>query len=110
MSLAQSRSGIFVGRNAGHAVTRPALTWRNRPVTRKGRISKRTKAVREIIREIAGFSPLESKMDELLKMGEAAKDKKAVKIARAKLGTHKRALIKKTEIQALIAAAKKRKD
>lgn len=111
MSLAQSRSGIFVGRNAGHAVTRPAtLSWRQRPVTTKGKISKRSKAIREIVREIAGFSPLESKMDELLKMGEAAKDKKAVKLARAKLGTHRRALVKKTEIQALIAAAKKRKD
>lgn len=109
MSLTTPRSGIFVGRNAGRQVTRPAnMSWRTRPVTRKGRISKRCKAVREIIREITGLSPLESKMEELMKAGEAAKDKKAVKIARHKLGTHKRALHKRDQIAAIIQAQRKR--
>merc|ERR1712203_2642 len=110
MSLTQNRSGIFVGLNSGHQVTRPAnMSWRTRPVTRKGRISKRSQAVREIVREAAGMSPLESKMKELLDAGEASKDKKAVKLARAKLGTHRRALIKRNIMQELIAAQRKKK-
>jgi large subunit ribosomal protein L36e len=111
MSLSTSRSGIYVGRNAGTTVTRPAkMAWRTRPVTRKGRVSKRALAVREIIREVAGFSPLEQKMDELMRIGDAAKDKKATKLARAKLGTHKRAIQKREEMSAIITASKKRKE
>jgi hypothetical protein len=48
-------------------------------------------------------------MEELIRAGEASKDKKAVKLARAKLGTHRRALLKKSEMSALIQAADKKK-
>ena len=108
MSLQTSRTGIYVGREHGNIVTRPAMPWKTRPVTRKGKISKRSKAVREIIREISGLSPLEARMDELLRAGEQSKDKKAVKIARQKLGTHKRALHKKDQLNAMIALQRKR--
>jgi DNA helicase IV len=84
------------------------MAWKKRPVTQKGRSSNRNKAIREIVREIAGYSPLESRMDELLKAGESSKDKKAVKIARQKLGTQKRALHKKNELQAIIQLQRKR--
>ena len=103
MSETNNRSGLFVGPKAGRNVKLPAKqAWKTRPITRKGRISKRAKAVREVIREVAGWSPLEKKMLELIRTGVALKAKKAVKTARAKLGTHRRALLKRTAIQDVI--------
>lgn len=107
MSETNNRSGLFVGRNHGHVVKRAPATWKSRPVTKKGTLSKRVKAVREIIREVAGFSPLEKKMMEMIRTGEAHKEKKAIKSARQKLGTHKRALHKRDELTRLIQAQSK---
>merc|ERR1719453_2545601 len=87
-----NKSGLFVGLNKGQTSTLPAKqTWKSSPVTKKGKLSNRAKAVREVVREIA------------------AKEKKAVKHARAKLGTHRRALIKKQDLVNLIQAAKEKK-
>jgi len=110
MSQTNNRTGIYVGHNKGHQVTRPAdQAWKKRPVTRKGLISKRAKAVREIIREVAGFSPLEKRMMEMIRTGVAQKEKKAVKHARAKLGTHKRADNKRNELNRIIQAQRMKK-
>lgn len=83
MSETNGRTGLFVGLNHGHIVQRPKkMAWKSRPVLRKGKISKRSTMVRQIIREVAGFSPLEKKMLELIKTGVATKEKKAGKMAR----------------------------
>ena len=83
MSETNNRTGLFVGLNHGHVVTRPTkMAWKTRPVTMKGKISKRSAHVREVIREVAGFSPLEKRMMELIRTGVATKEKKAGKIAR----------------------------
>ena len=104
MSDINNRSGLFVGLNHGFIVKKPTkMAWKTRPVTRKGKASKRTTAIREIIREVAGFSPLEKRMLELIRRGDAAKEKKAVKIARRKLGTHRRACLKRDELVEIIA-------
>ena len=108
-----NKSGLFVGKNKGHLVTLPAKqAWKTRPVTTKGKISKRALAVREVINEIAGFSPLEKKMLELIRTGVAAKEKKAVKTARAKLGTlmptHRRAQIKRTALVTFVQQSKRK--
>lgn len=109
MSETNNRTGIFVGLNKGHIVQRPAkMAWKTRPVTRKGKASKRSLAVREIIREVAGFSPLEKKMMELIRTGVAAKEKKAVKHARAKLGTHRRAILRRDAINDMILKQKRK--
>ncbi|KAG6382517.1 hypothetical protein SASPL_137435 [Salvia splendens] len=69
MAPKQQNSGIFVGLKKGHVVTPKELA--PRPSDRKGRIT------------------------ELLKVG---KDKRALKVAKRKLGTHKRAKRKREEM------------
>ena len=109
MSETNNRNGLFVGLNHGHVVTRPAkMAWKTRPVTKKGKISKRALAVREVINEVSGYSPLQKRMVELIRTGIAIKEKKAVKLARQKLGTHKRALHMKGYLDKAIIAAKRK--
>ncbi|KMZ62771.1 60S ribosomal protein L36 [Zostera marina] len=87
------RSGIFVGLNRGHIVTKKELA--PRPSNRIGKTCKRVHMVRSLIREVAGFAPYERRITELLKVG---KDKRALKLAKRKLGTHKRAKKKREEM------------
>ena len=47
--------------------------------------------VREVIREVVGLAPYERKMMEMIRTGVAVKEKKAVKLARRRLGTQRRA-------------------
>ncbi|KAI5347066.1 PREDICTED: 60S [Prunus dulcis] len=93
MAPKQPNTGIFVGLNKGHIVTRKELA--PRPSDRKGKTSKRVHFVRNLIREVAGFAPYEKRITELLKVG---KDKRALKVAKRKLGTHKRAKKKREEM------------
>lgn len=48
------------------------------------KLNKRVAFVREVIGEVAGFSPYEKRTMELLKVG---KEKRALKLLKAKLGT-----------------------
>ncbi|KAJ7295347.1 hypothetical protein O6H91_04G015100 [Diphasiastrum complanatum] len=90
-------SGIAVGLTRGHAVTKrnPAT----RPSASKGKLGKRTGFVRKLIREVAGFAPYEKRITELLKVG---KDKRALKVAKRKLGTHVRAKRKREEMATVL--------
>merc|ERR1712021_324278 len=92
MSETNNRSGLFVGLNHGKIVNRPTNVRKTKPVTRKGKNCKRNLAIRSVIREIAGFSPMEKRMIEMIRTGIAIKEKKAVKYVRHRLGTHRRAL------------------
>jgi large subunit ribosomal protein L36e len=89
--------GQAVGLEKGHAVTKREL--KAKPGARKGRLGKRVKVVRELIREVAGFAPYEKRLMELLKVG---KDKRALKLAKKKLGTHLRAKSKREEMGAAL--------
>ncbi|KQK10513.1 60S ribosomal protein L36-3 [Brachypodium distachyon] len=93
MAPSQPKSGLFVGINKGHVVTKRELP--PRPSDRKGKSTKRVLFVRNLIREVAGFAPYEKRITELLKVG---KDKRALKVAKRKLGTHKRAKKKREEM------------
>ena len=75
MALGQS-----VGLEKGHVVTK--IETKERPGARKGRLGKRVKMVRELVREVAGFAPYEKRVMELLKVG---KDKRALKVAKKKV-------------------------
>jgi len=71
----------------------------------KGKISKHTKFVRALVREVAGMAPYERRICELLKVG---KDKRALKMAKRKLGTHRRGKAKREECSNLLRAAQKK--
>ncbi|XP_078168334.1 large ribosomal subunit protein eL36x-like isoform X2 [Carex rostrata] len=93
MAPKQPNTGLLVGINKGHIVTKRELP--PRPSSRKGQTSKRVHFVRNLIKEVAGFAPYEKRITELLKVG---KDKRALKVAKRKLGTHKRAKKKREEM------------
>ena len=99
----QTRTGLAFGRNHGHKVTQISKKDRRaKPSRRKGNLGKRTKFVREVIREISGFAPYEKRMFEILKLGDSKATKKAYRFAKVRLGTHKRALRKRAEIEGFI--------
>ena len=109
MSGTNNKSGLFVGLNKGKTVALPAKqAWKSRPVLKKGKISQRSLAVREVIREVAGFSPIEKRMLEMIRTEVASKEKKAVKHCRAKFGTHRRALMKRDELVKIVQASRKK--
>mmetsp|Transcript_25034 Transcript_25034/g.68756 ORF Transcript_25034/g.68756 Transcript_25034/m.68756 type:complete len:114 (+) Transcript_25034:71-412(+) len=89
----EKRTGIAVGMDKGRELTKRELPVK--PSYRKGKLNKRVAFVREIIREVAGYSPYEKRTMELLKVG---KEKRALKVLKNKLGTHKRAKAKREEM------------
>merc|ERR1712216_63658 len=88
------KTGLAAGVDKGKALTKFAL--KAKPSHRKGKLNKRVAFVREVISEVAGFSPYEKRVMELLKVG---KEKRALKVLKHRLGTHKRAKSKREEMQ-----------
>ena len=88
--VGDTKTGLAVGMDHGKVVTKIPL--KPRPSYRKGKLNKRVTFVREVIGEVAGLSPYEKRCIELLKLG---KEKRCLKLLKAKLGTHKRAKIKR---------------
>ncbi|CRG87976.1 hypothetical protein PISL3812_04998 [Talaromyces islandicus] len=70
----------------------------------KGRLSRRTAFVREIVKEVAGLAPYERRVVELLRNSQ---DKRARKLAKKRLGTIGRAKAKVDEMQKVIAEARR---
>ncbi|OJT04143.1 60S ribosomal protein L36-A [Trametes pubescens] len=68
------------GLNKGHPTT--PIAQAVRPSQRKGIQSARTKFVRSVVREVAGFSPYERRVMELLRN---SKDKKARKFTKKRV-------------------------
>ena len=103
-----ARTGLAFGTHAGLIVTKPAVDLRaTKPSRRKGTLNKRVALVREVVREVAGFSPYEKRMLELLRVGDAQKDKRAQRFARRRLGTLRRAKAKRAELENVVAIQKK---
>lgn len=97
--------GLAVGLNKGHIFTKVA-TKKDlvRPARRKGSLGKRVSLIREIIREVTGLAPYEKRIVELLKVGGAKESKKALKMAKRRLGTHRRALKKRELLEEYVRA------
>ncbi len=101
------KSGIFVGLNKGHIVTKPQTNpnaFKKDLSSRKGRLHTRVSAIREVMTEVTGLSPFQRKMMEMLKTGDSVKEKKAVRIARKRTGSHKRAQLVRDKIAGIIQA------
>eukprot|EP00802_Teleaulax_amphioxeia_P034696 Tamp_41599.p3 GENE.Tamp_41599~~Tamp_41599.p3 ORF type:complete len:111 (-),score=29.38 Tamp_41599:91-393(-) len=97
-------TGLAVGLKKGFIVEKRTLA--PKPANRKGKLGKQVKLVRDIVREIAGVSPLERRGMELLKNG---RDKRVLKLCKKRLGTHKRAKAKRELCQNLLRAAARKK-
>merc|ERR1711966_241352 len=93
-------TGLAVGLKKGFLVEKCPASTKSRPrPSRERKQGKHVKFVREVIRELAGMSPLERRAVELLKNG---RDKRVLKLCKKRLGTHKRAKAKREACQILL--------
>eukprot|EP01115_Flamella_aegyptia_P002453 TRINITY_DN136513_c0_g1_i1.p1 TRINITY_DN136513_c0_g1~~TRINITY_DN136513_c0_g1_i1.p1 ORF type:complete len:96 (-),score=27.57 TRINITY_DN136513_c0_g1_i1:110-397(-) len=76
---------------------------RYRPGSRKGRIGKKRLLARQIAREVCGFAPYEKRMMELLRNNL---DKRALRLAKKRIGSHQRAKRKREEMANFVRLAK----
>ena len=81
----------------GHSVT--PLPSKESQANKKGRLANRTKFIRGVVRDVVGYAPYEKKMLELLQIGGASEAKKALKIAKQRLGTFRRGTAKRESMQ-----------
>ncbi|PVV00088.1 hypothetical protein BB559_000146 [Furculomyces boomerangus] len=100
--MAAQRTGIIAGENAGHITTRREV--KPRVANRKALPNKKTRFVKDLIREVSGFAPYERRILELLKN---SKDKRARKLAKKRLGTFGRAKSKVDELSNVIAESRR---
>jgi len=94
-------SGIRLGTNKGHVVERRDVAATRQARKKSQPSSKKAKNVRELIREVCGLSPYEKKLLDTIKVMGSSADKKIYKMAKKRLGTHKRAMKKREEIKEL---------
>ncbi|QPG73915.1 60S ribosomal protein L36A [Brettanomyces nanus] len=94
--------GIAVGLNKGHKVVSKEVA--PKPSQRKGRATKRALFVRSLIKEVAGLSPYEKRIIDLIRNSG---EKRARKFAKKRLGSQKRAKGKVDEMSNIIAAARR---
>ncbi|KIK68072.1 hypothetical protein GYMLUDRAFT_36901 [Collybiopsis luxurians FD-317 M1] len=97
-----ARSNLAIGLNKGHPTTPIPKTVR--PSQRKGIQSAKTKFVRSVVREVAGFSAYERRVLELLRN---SKDKKARKLTKKRLGTLLRSKRKLEELSTVIQESRR---
>ena len=84
---AMSATGILVGLNKGFPTEKRPNIRKTRPGQRKGSSVRRTKVVREIIREVAGLKPYEKRILDMIKTGGGAADKKIYKFAKQRVSS-----------------------
>ncbi len=99
--------GLAVGLNKGF-ITEKITKPRERAVLRKGTLGKRTSLVRKVARECTCFAPYEKRVNKnnkgygINKTGVAKDFKKALKLSKKRLGTHRWATKKKSELEEVI--------
>jgi large subunit ribosomal protein L36e len=105
--LPKNKTGLAVGWGRGFRITKRPLKERFRDV-RKRKPGPRKLLVREVIREVTGYAPYEKRILELLRNGL---DKKALRLAKRRIGTHHRAKRKREEMAGVLRQeARKKKE
>merc|ERR1712007_422412 len=99
-----SGTGLACGPNKGHVVE--PLPKRVRASEKKGKLGVKVKLARDVIREVAGYTPYERRAMELLSQGF---DKRALKFCKKRLGTHRRGKKKRLELENVLQAQKLKK-
>ncbi|KZT53378.1 ribosomal protein L36e [Calocera cornea HHB12733] len=100
--MAVTRNNLRYGTTTGRPTT--AIDKVAKPSHRKGVQSEKTKFVRSVVREVAGFAPYERRVLELLRN---SKDKKARKLTKKRLGTLLRSKRKLEELTNVIAESRR---
>lgn len=99
---------IAIGKNKGHRVTKFKAAGKvaksARPAQRKGALGKRVRLIRQVIGEVGGVSTYEKRVIEFLKAGSVKDTKKALKLSKKALGTHRRAKLKREALMNLLRA------
>lgn len=95
-------SGIAVGVKKGHIVTKRDIAKPKRSTPPKRRLN----FIRDVVREVMGFSPYERRVMELLKVG---KEKRALKVCKKRLGSHLRARKKREEMADVVRRSRGQK-
>ena len=93
---------MAMGLSKGHKVTKNVGKPRHR--RHRGRLTKYTKFVQDMIREACGFAPYERRAMELLKV---SKDKRALKFIKKRMWTYIRAKRKREELSNVLATMRK---
>jgi large subunit ribosomal protein L36e len=98
-------NGIIAGINKGFQTTRRARAVQKN--ARLGVAHKRLRAVKAVVQELCGMTPLEKRCQELLRVG---KDKRALKLCKKRLGTMTAAKKKRGKVEEMLrqAASKKK--
>jgi len=93
---------IAVGLKKGFPITKKKLA--PRPASTKGKNTKHNKFIRDLVREVVGFSPYEKRAMELLRI---SRDKRALKFLKKKLGGHVRGKRKREELGQVLVQQRK---
>ena len=99
---------IAIGKNKGHKTTK-IQSKTTKPGSTKGRISKRTGLIRQVINQVAGVAGYEKRVIEFLKAGSLKDTKRALKVTKKALGTHRRAKNKRENLMNLLRAQQAKK-
>ncbi|KAG8342412.1 putative Ribosomal protein L36e [Trypanosoma vivax] len=98
------RTGIIAGFNKGHKTTRRPRTPSR--YDRYGLPHKKLRAVKAIISDLVGFSPMDRRVQELLRVG---KDKRALKFCKKRLGDITAAKKRRAKVEEAIRQQAKKK-
>ena len=93
---------ICAGLDKGHKTTLNEV--KKKPSNRKGKQTPHNKFVRDLVREVTGFSPYEKRAMELLRI---SKDKRCLKFLKKRIGSHIRAKRKREEMSNVLQAMRK---
>jgi large subunit ribosomal protein L36e len=94
---------IAIGPHKGHTVTKYNPKGKTtRQASKKGKLGKRVKLIRQVIGEVGGVSTYEKRVIEFLKAGSLKDTKRALKLSKKALGTHRRAKLKREALMNLL--------